>query len=112
MSFSPLTPSVGPSPLTPVVPYEPPYILELLAGLSNYATTAAPTLMFAGINVYYAMATRVDAAFLGVQALLLFALAKYSTGTPTQFSWDLLKSSAFVVAALYGLYSIYRALRA
>lgn len=116
MSFSPLTPSVVPSPLTPVGPVEPPYILQLLSSWSNPATTTAPFLALTGLNVYYGIASKVDVAFIGVQALLLFATAKYIVSTPGQglspTSWDLLLSSSLIVTVLYGLYSLYRAIRA
>lgn len=116
MSLSPLSPSVVPSPLTPAGPSNPPYILQLLASWSNPATTTAPFLALTGLNVYYAFASKVDVAFIGVQALLLFAIAKYAQTSPSgalsPTSWDLLVSSTLIVTALYALYSAYRAIRA
>lgn len=116
MSLSPLSPVVVPEPLTPVGPSSPPYILQLLASWSNPATTTGPFLVLTGLNVYYGIASKVDVAFIGVQALLLFATAKYIQTSANQAlspsSWDLLLASSLVVTAVYALYSVYRFARA
>jgi hypothetical protein len=116
MSFSPLTPAVVPTPLTPGGPSVFSQIVQFLSGISNPATVTGPFLVLTGVNVYYGVAAKVDAAFIGVQALLTFFVAKYlissSSDAPAQSTVDLIKASALLTTVAYALYSLYRYSRA
>jgi len=97
-------------------PVEPPWILQTLASWSNPATTAGAFLALTGVNVYYGLASTVDAGIIGVQALLLFLTAKYLISSnpaalsPTMF--DLLAASTLVLTAIYAIFTVVRVVRA